>query len=411
VAPLQELRARSLEGGLTYDALDASHDDAPAIGALDDILGSAVRAQASDIHLEPAPDGGRVRERVDGILREVRRLPDGLFGRILSRIKLLSGMDISDRRQPQDGGYAIDWRGRSIDVRVSSMPTIGGEKLVVRLLDVRARIPSLESLGMAPPILGAYRAAIHAPAGFVVVCGPTGSGKTTTLYSSIEERNREEQQLCTVEDPVEVRLGGIAQVQVNARAGLTFAGVLRSLLRQDPNVIMVGEMRDAETAAAANSAALSGQLVLTTLHSRNALGAIERLRELGLTSRAIAAGLSAVLAQRLLRRLCPFCKRQTVAPSGVAARLGMDADCAVREPAGCERCAGTGYRGRSAVFELLPISSETRDAIAAESSLASLHDAAQRAGYRPMLAAGIASVELGETSLAELGRVLETAPA
>jgi type II secretory ATPase GspE/PulE/Tfp pilus assembly ATPase PilB-like protein len=230
------------------------------------------------------------------------------------------------------------------------------------------------------------------------------------LYSSIEERNCQEQQLCTVEDPVEIRLAGIAQVQVNARAGLTFAGVLRSLLRQDPNVIMVGEMRDAETAAAANSAALSGQLVLTTLHSRNALGAIERLRELGLTSRAIAAGLSAVLAQRLLRRLCPFCKRQTAAPYEVAARLGIDGDCAVREPAGCERCAGSGYHGRSAVFELLPISDETRDAIAAESSRAALQDAARRSGYRPMLAAGIASVELGETSLAEVGRVLE-APA
>jgi type II secretory ATPase GspE/PulE/Tfp pilus assembly ATPase PilB-like protein len=216
-------------------------DAPPAIRAVDELHTAAIAAGASDIHIEPAQGGGRVRLRVDGILHESTRIPRELFSHVVSRVKLLAAMDIADRRQPQDGRYHIDAHGRSIDARVSSMPTINGEKLVIRLLDMHARVPTLEDLGMPSLLLEQYRRLVHAPHGFIVVCGPTGSGKTTTLYASLSERNVEGQHLCTIEDPVEIRMTGVAQVQVNTRAGLTFAGALRAFWRQDPNVIMVGE--------------------------------------------------------------------------------------------------------------------------------------------------------------------------
>lgn len=241
---------------LAYDAGEAperdmlERDDAPsAIRVVDELHDLGASFGASDIHIEPSGDGGRVRYRVDGILREVRRLPVVVFPQVVSRVKLLAGMDIADKRQPQDGRYHIDLQGRSIDARVSSIPTIAGEKLAVRLLDMQARVPGLSELGMAPAMLARYRALVHCAHGFVVVCGPTGSGKTTTLYASLDERNAESENLCTIEDPVEARIAGIAQVQVHSRAGVTFASALRAFLRQDPNVILIGEMRDSETAA------------------------------------------------------------------------------------------------------------------------------------------------------------------
>ncbi|MEO9170885.1 MAG: GspE/PulE family protein, partial [Candidatus Baltobacteraceae bacterium] len=303
---------------IAYDAHATEREDTiergdapPAVRAVDSLHDAAVRAGASDVHIEPTHDGGRVRHRIDGILREVRRMPAPLFAQVVSRIKLLAAMDIADKRQPQDGRYHIEHSGKSIDARVSSMPTISGEKIVVRLLDMHARVPSLEYLGMPPDLLAQYRDLVHAPHGFIVVCGPTGSGKTTTLYASLSERNVEGQHVCTIEDPVEVRLAGIAQVQVHARAGVTFAAALRSFLRQDPNVIMVGEMRDSETAAVAMSAALSGQLVVTTLHASDAPRTVDRLVELGLKRHAIAAGLSGIVAQRLVRELCLHCRMRT----------------------------------------------------------------------------------------------------
>jgi type IV pilus assembly protein PilB len=239
---------RELESRFLYGDVDGSlADDEPAIHAVDEIFDSAIRARASDIHIEPLGDGGRVRERIDGMLRESRHVSARLLPRVLSRIKLLAGMDIADRRLPQDGRYAVERPGAWIDARVSSIPTIAGEKLAVRLLDARAQIPSLEALGMTPAMAARYRSLVHALAGFVVVCGPTGSGKTTTLYASMSERNVAGQQLCSIEDPVEIRLLGTAQVQVNLRAGLTFAAGLRSFLRQDPNVIMIGEVQDNQT--------------------------------------------------------------------------------------------------------------------------------------------------------------------
>jgi type IV pilus assembly protein PilB len=394
-----------LEGRLSYGDIDAiAIDDEPAIRTVDEIFDSAIRTRASDVHIEPLNDGGRVRERIDGILRESRRLSAKLLPRVLSRIKLLAGMDIADRRLPQDGRYAVVRPAGSIDARVSSMPTIDGEKLAVRLLDVRAQIPRLETLGMPPGMASRYRRLIHAPAGFVVVCGPTGSGKTTTLYASIAERNEPGQHVCSIEDPVEIRLAGAAQVQVNVRAGLTFAAGLRSFLRQDPNVIAIGEMRDSETAGVATSAALCGQLVLTTLHSHDALGAVGRLTALGVSARSVAAAVSAIVSQRLVRRLCSSCRR--VARAGIAGRqFGVAAEAAVAEAGGCDRCHGTGYFGRRAVFEMTAMSAELRHAIQVEASPAVVRDAAVVSGYEPMAAAVARLVLDGECDLREAIRI------
>lgn len=382
------------ESAVTSLDRDNRDDAAPAVALVHEIHESALLAGASDLHIEPAVEGGRVRERVDGLLRDVRHVPQPLFGQVISRLKLLSGMDIADKRQPQDGRYELDLFGRSIDARVSSMPTIAGEKLVIRLLDLHARVPSLEHLGMSASLLRRFRRTVHAPHGFVIVCGPTGSGKTTTLYASLAERNTETQHVCTVEDPVEVRMPGIAQVQVNARAGLTFAATFRSFLRQDPNVVMIGEMRDEETASVAMSAALSGQLVLTTLHANDAPRSVDRLAELGIPRHAIAAGLSAALAQRLLRRLCARCRRRSSTDDTWKA-------------AGCDACAGSGYAGRIAVFELLEVTDRIRDAIASGASSVSIAQIARdETAYRTMTETGLDLTKSGETSTEELRRVL-----
>jgi type II secretory ATPase GspE/PulE/Tfp pilus assembly ATPase PilB-like protein len=384
---------------------DAIVEDQPAILAVDEIFEAAIRAEASDVHIEPFADGGRVRERVDGMLREMRTISPRLLPRILSRIKLLAGMDIADRRMPQDGRYAIEHAGHAIDARVSSMPTIDGEKLAIRLLDSRQQIPSLEALGMSGLLAARYRRFIHAPAGFIVVCGPTGSGKTTTLYASLCERNVSGQQLCSIEDPVEVRLLGVAQVQVNVRAGLTFAAGLRSFLRQDPNVIMIGEMRDRETAAVAASAALCGQLVVTTLHSTDALSAIERLGELGLSGRSIAAAASAIVSQRLVRKLCAACKRETSAGPEAEA-FGVQAGAVIAESSGCTGCAGTGYRGRRGLFEMVEISADLRHAVESGSPPAALRQIAERCGYEPLARVAGRLIAEGQCSVAEAQRVI-----
>jgi general secretion pathway protein E len=321
------------------------------------------------------------------MLVDVQAIPESLYLPVVSRVKLLASLDIAERRQPQDGRYSIDRAGRHFDARVSAIPTISGERLAIRLLDMRARIPTLEALGMELIMLAEYRRAIHNAHGFVVVCGPTGSGKTTTLYASLAERNVVSQHVCSVEDPVEVRMHGIAQVQVNPRAGVTFASALRAFLRQDPNVIMLGEMRDEESARVALSASLSGQMVLTTLHAGDAARSIERLAELGLSRQTLSSGLTAVVGQRLLRKLCERCKR------GI-------------EPMGCNACDGTGYRGRIGVFELLVITDEMRHAIANGEPTWRLTALAGDYGYEPMLASARRRMASGDTSLSEIQRVL-----
>jgi type II secretory ATPase GspE/PulE/Tfp pilus assembly ATPase PilB-like protein len=381
-------------------------DAPPAVRAVDELHARAISLGASDIHIEPASDGGRVRLRVDGVLREIGRLAPELFRQVVSRVKLLAAMDIADRRQPQDGRYQIDAQQRCVDARVSSMPTIDGEKLVVRLLDMRARVPDLEQLGMPPALLARYRGSIHCAHGFVVVSGPTGSGKTTTLYASLAERNLEGQHLCTIEDPVEIRIGGVAQAQVNPRAGLTFASALRAVLRQDPNVIMVGEIRDAETAGVAMSAALSGQLVLASLHASDALRTVERLVELGLERGALAAGLSGILAQRLVRTLCAACRRPCSIDAGSAMLLEIECDARVYEARGCTACGGSGYMGRTGVFEFLTVDEPLCAAIASVAAPAIFAEIGRSSGYRPMRAEAASLLLAGTTSVDEVRRVL-----
>jgi type IV pilus assembly protein PilB len=335
----------------------------------------------------------------------VQSLEDPLAVSVVSRIKLLAGMDIADNRRPQDGRYTIRVAEHAIDMRVSTVPARDGEKIVVRLLDHHARLPSLRELGMPEAIREAFAEVIAQSCGFIVVCGPTGSGKTTSLYAALAELNTPERNVCTVEDPVEQAVQGATQVQVNVKAGVTFASVLRSLLRQDPNVIMVGEMRDAETANIAVSAALSGQMVFTTLHSNDAPRCIERLGELDVARSPLAAGLTATLAQRLVRRLCPHCKQDVRIDAATAQRYGLDRERAYFEPRGCERCDGAGYHDRIGIFELIVVDDVLRDAIASGVSSVAVAHLARQQGYRRMAEDCIDKLHAGITSIEEFARV------
>lgn len=275
------------------------------VSLLGSIVEDAVEHGASDIHFEPSTNGGRTRERVHGTMRAARAIATETYDRVIARLKLLGGMDIADRRQPQDGRFTMDVAGRTIDARVATIPTPDGEKAVVRLLDARALAADLSTLGMRGDLLERYRRIVRSPYGLVLVAGPTGSGKTTTLYATLADRDRAELNVCTIEDPVEVRFPDITQVQISPRAGLTFASALRAIVRQDPDVLMIGEIRDAETAHAAVGASLAGHLVVSSVHAGDAEGALERLCEFGVSRRAIAAGVRGVLAQRLVRRTAP----------------------------------------------------------------------------------------------------------
>ena len=384
------------------DARDAS----PAARALAAVFARAIASHASDIHIEPhTAGGGRVRLRVDGILRETETIPAELFAQFTSRLKVIAGMDISDRRQPQDGRCGIPYESREIDARVASVPTLDGERIVVRLLDRHAAAPDLALLGMPAGILERYRAAIHAPWGFIVVSGPTGSGKTSTLYASLAELDARSRNVCSVEDPVEMRLGGVSQVQVNPRSGLTFPAVVRAFTRQDPNVVMVGEMRDAETASVAVSAALAGQVVFTTLHANDAPRTIDRLVELGVARHSLAAALGAIVSQRLVRVLCERCR--VVEPIAPHLRDALQTERDVWYVAGgCRACAGTGYLGRTGVYELIEIDDAIRDAVACGASSVHVAQRAASAGFRPMADDALAKVFAGVTSFAELTRTV-----
>jgi type IV pilus assembly protein PilB len=379
--------------------------DAPAVRSVDLVFARAIAAHASDIHVEPTPSGGRIRLRVDGILRELETIPATLFPAFCSRLKLLAGLDIADRRQPQDGRYSVPFERRAIDARVASIPTIDGEKIVVRLLDRYAKAPELATLGMPTQIMERYRAAISAPWGFVLTTGPTGSGKTTTLYASLAELELSERNVCSVEDPVEMRLAGVTQVQVNGRSALTFPNVLRAFMRQDPNVLVIGEMRDAETAAVAVSAALAGQIVFTTLHANDAPRTIDRLVELGVARHSLASALTAVVAQRLVRVLCDRCRVREAIPAGLREELGTDRG-HWYAAGGCRACSGTGYLGRTGVYELLVVDDATRDAIATGASSVQIAQFALRGGYRPIVHDAIAKVLDGVTTFAEMRRVV-----
>lgn len=382
--------------GEDLDRLRDLASDAPVIRFVHQIVDRAVELRASDIHLTTGPNGSRLRFRVDGLLRE-GLVPAGLpHAAIISRLKILAGLDIAERRLPQDGRIRLGVRGREIDLRLATMPHIHGEGAVLRLLDRSATAPDLQALGLSLAVLEPLMQALAAPHGLILVSGPTGSGKTTTLYAALRALAGPERNIITVEDPIEVHLDGANQIQVAPRIGLDFARALRAVLRQDPDVIMVGEIRDTETAAIATQAALTGHLVLATLHTNTAAGAVPRLIDMGVEPFLLASTVRGVLAQRLVRRLCPAC-RQPDGAGGFAA-------------AGCPACDGTGHIGRLAIAEFIPVSDAVRDAIGRAANEAEIERIVRREGRPDLRADGRNRVRDGSTSQAELSRVLGPPP-
>jgi type IV pilus assembly protein PilB len=370
---------------------EAAVTGAPLVKLVNAILTDAIRAGASDIHIEPQEKGLNLRYRVDGLLRQVMTMPKRVQNKVVSRIKITAHMDISERRKPQDGRTRIIVAGKAFDLRVSTLPTTDGEKVVIRILvQDRAQV-ALEQLGFDPEVLASFKELLRRPQGMILVTGPTGSGKTSTLYAALNFLRHETTNIVTVEDPVEYKLSGINQVAVSDKSGMTFAAGLRSILRQDPNVVMVGEIRDAETAQIAFQAAQTGHLVLSTLHTNDAPSAVTRLVEMGMPAYLVASSLIAVQAQRLVRRLCQ-CK--IAQPDGSA------------KPKGCEECRGSGYRGRIAIYELLKVSPRVRSVVIARGSDDLLRRAARTAGMRSMYMDGQAKAARGLTTIEEVLRVV-----
>ncbi len=341
------------------DLLDTA-DDAPAIRLINGIIADAARNGVSDIHIEPYESGLVVRMRIDGVLRETLRMPPHVAPVVVSRIKVMARLDIAERRVPQDGRMGLSLGGKLLDVRVSTLPSRAGERVVLRILDKDNAGINLDVLGMSPAINTMLRTAISEPNGIVLVTGPTGSGKTTTLYAALRLLNDGTRNILTVEDPVEYAIDGVGQTQVNPKVGLTFAAGLRAILRQDPDVVMVGEIRDRETAEIAVQASLTGHLVLSTVHTNDAIGAITRMRDMKVEPFLLASTLRGVIAQRLVRRLCPSCRRPVQAQGSVSSLLGFDPGAIVYEPVGCDECGGTGFKGRIGVFEAIRIDETIR---------------------------------------------------
>ena len=377
------------------------------IKLVDRLVAAGIDARASDIHLEPEETGIAVRHRIDGLLRHVSLLPKAVGIPLVSRIKIMAKLDIADRLRPQGGHASVALAGARVDLRVSTLPASHGEKVVIRILDQRGAIRSLESLGLDDIDAPRMQRLLEIREGLVLVTGPTGSGKTTTLYAALRQIQQKGLNIITVEDPVEYRIPGIVQVQINDKAGLSFAAALRSILRQDPDVVLIGEIRDRETAAIAIQAALTGHLVFATLHTNDACSSITRLTDLGVDNAKLAAALKGIVAQRLIRRLCADCR--IVANSGAPEQLrpSIADDVLVHTPVGCEACSMTGYRGRLAVTEIVIGDADLERAIAAGTSVDGLASIARRGGSRSLWESGIAHLTAGKTSGDELLRVLE----
>jgi type IV pilus assembly protein PilB len=393
--------------------LRESADDAPVIKLVNSIISQAAERGASDIHLEPQTDESgrsvelRVRMRIDGVLSDEMTIPRRMVGGVVSRVKIMSDLDISERRVPQDGRVGLLIEGRQVDVRVVTIPSVHGESVVMRILDKEATRLELDRLGMAPSELERFRHAFLRSHGAVLATGPTGSGKSTTLYGALLELNTIEKNIITIEDPVEYQIAGITQVQVNVRAGLSFATGLRSMMRADPDILMVGEIRDRETAQIAVEGALTGHMVLSTLHTNDAPSAITRLIEMGIEPFLVASAIECVVAQRLARTLCAHCKRRTIIPAAVLRDHGFAAqfDIEAYEPVGCPRCGRMGYRGRIGLFEVMPVSEEIRSLSLARSPSDQIAAVAVREGMRRLREDGLEKVKAGLTSMAEIARV------
>lgn len=383
--------------------------DSPAVRLVDVLFADAARAGASDVHVEPRPDGLRIRFRVDGMLRDVMTVPRSGASAMVSRLKIVAGMDISERRRPQDGRSSFSVDGRQYDARVSTLPALHGEKVVARLVAPHADIPRLAQLGMTQAQLDVVMPLLLLSQGLVLLTGPTGSGKTATLYAALAQLNGTERNIVTLEDPPELEIPGITQVQVNHKAGLDFARGLRSVLRQDPDVVLVGEARDTETAELALRASLTGHLVLTTLHTNDTVSALTRLSDMGVPSYLVASSLTLVVAQRLVRRPCAGCAQPYEPSERVMAQLGLvPADLVGATPRrgrGCGRCNATGYHGRRGVFEVLPVTTTVRRVLLDGASESALRAAARSAGVMSLRAAALAAAALGETTYEEVLRV------
>ena len=390
---------------LNISEADASQK--PVVRLVDMIISEGILSRASDIHVEPEEGGVAVRYRIDGVLRQVMKIPRQAGLPLISRIKIMSSLDIADRLRPQDGRARVAVNGQPIDLRVSTLPAQLGEKVVIRILDSRATVKSLDSLGLNPGEAEAIKRLLENHEGIILVTGPTGSGKTTTLYSAINQIKSEGVNIVTVEDPVEYRMPGIVQVQVQEKAGLTFAAALRSILRQDPNVVLIGEIRDKETAQIAVQASLTGHLVLSTLHTNDAANAVTRLVDIGVEAYKIAASLRGVVAQRLMRKLCPTCKEVWMEAPPERLRRWIPAGTPLYRHAGCPDCAMTGYRGRFSILEILTMSPELERRIAGGEAADRIADAAKRGGMKTLWDSGLAHVTRGESTIEELCRVVD----
>lgn len=412
-APARAPFSRPADGGAAATAAGVSTGagadrEAPAVRIIDSLIDQALEIGASDIHIEPTANEVVIRLRVDGVLRETLRPPLSLHPAIVSRIKIMAALDIAERRVPQDGRAFIKDGRRNVDLRVSTLPTIYGEKVAIRLFDRGQALLQLEELGFGADALALIADLIARPYGLVLVTGPTGSGKTTTLMAALRRLSSPEKNIVTIEDPVEYELPGVNQVQVNERAGLTFAAGLRAILRQDPDIIMVGEVRDGETAEVAVRSALTGHLVLSTVHTNDAAATVGRLIDMGVQPFLLSSALNGVVAQRLARRLCPACREAYDLPADAPERAAFglgEAPLRVWRPRGCAQCSGTGYRGRVAIAEVLTVTGDLRRLIGSGAPSGEIRAAARRAGMRSLIDDGLEKALAGVTSLAEIRRV------
>jgi type IV pilus assembly protein PilB len=403
--------------GPLYDLRDqapinfgASGEDASVIQLVHRVVKEAVERGSSDIHFEPGDEDMRVRYRIDGVLQEAAVIPGSAVPAVVSRVKILSDLDIAERRIPQDGRISLEVSGKPIDLRVATLPCAYGENVVMRILDQSKVMIELEQLGMLPQALERFTKAFSQAHGAVLVTGPTGSGKSTSLYGALNQLNTIEKNIITIEDPVEYQLDGITQVQVNNKAGLTFAGGLRSMMRADPDIIMVGEIRDRETAQIAIESALTGHLVLSTLHTNDAPGAVTRLIEMGIEPFLVGSAVDCVVAQRLARLLCEECKRRTTIKSEVMRANGFNVglDLEAYEPVGCARCGGSGYKGRIGLYEVMWVSDSIRSLAVAREPAETIAHAAVHEGMMRLREDGLEKVRRGLTSIAEIARVAGT---
>jgi type IV pilus assembly protein PilB len=406
-----EVKEQKKEDEKFYEELltdpDGDSNESPIIQLVNQILLTAVKSQASDIHIDPSDIEFKIRYRIDGVLGTERTLPKIILPKLISRIKVMSHMDITDTRTPQDGRIKTVIEGRPIDLRISTLPTIRGEKAVMRVLDLSRDNKGLDRLGLSDDDRKLFEKLIHRPNGIVLVSGPTGSGKTTTLYASLDQLNEDDVNIITVEDPVEIELEGINQVNVNPEIDFTFANALRSILRQDPNIIMVGEIRDGETAEIAVSAALTGHLVLSTIHTNSSVKTITRLIDMGIDAFLVASSLSGVVAQRLVRVVCPHCSVEytpSKSENDLFEKHGMKVD-KLKRAVGCESCNNKGYKGRHAIFEMLDVNESIVRLVSNDAKEYEILELARKNGTKLLIEAGLLRVKEGITTLEEVMRI------